>query len=373
MRRLPAALLAILVSTFLATFTLPIPATAQSSTLSSGISGLPAPPANPNSIPDPANPNSIPENFWERATVEDADEQESENLTSLQSRSASLGDCDRTSRIRACETYRLKLDHCQGVPPSCKLIGSRTVVFRADIKTNKVVEKVQALTYVTITNEYGELVPETISYYFFTDDLRSPTPPNTVTTEEIKASTGLKYLGQPSLALTSKSRPTAETKINMSFTTSLNPTPLQRNDSSTIRCDRAWSTTTKNCVNPNNPPTLSFSRAEMPYIAQNISSAIAAGHPSTLTRATSDDRDANRVAACGPAAKRRLESAQPLPATISNPSCDEYPFASATQGGADAQTKWVPVEENSAQGSQMSTFLRENQVKLGDSYLVEVR
>ncbi|WP_425389152.1 NucA/NucB deoxyribonuclease domain-containing protein [Corynebacterium doosanense] len=110
----------------------------------------------------------------------------------------------------------------------------------------------------------------------------------------------------------------------------------------------------------------------MPYIAENISTAIAAGHPSTLTRATSDDRDANRVAVCGPVAKRKLESLQPKPPGMSDPSCDEYPFASATQGGANAQTKWVPSPENNLQGNQMSTFLRTQQVQYGDSYRVKV-
>lgn len=227
--------------------------------------------------------------------------------------------------------------------------------------------------YATITSETGAPLPEIISYEFVSSDNRFLTPPKSVSSEDLKNTVGLKDLDQQTLSVASTSPGTPGIRVNMRFTTTLSPTPISQPGSYTVRCSRAWAGTTANCVNPNNLPTLSFSRAEMPYIAENISTAIAAGHPSTLTRATSDDRDANRVAVCGPTAKRRLESAQPPPATISNPSCDEYPFASATQGGADAQTKWVPSKENSMQGSQMSTFLRTNQVQYGDSYKVEVR
>lgn len=51
-------------------------------------------------------------------------------------------------------------------------------------------------------------------------------------------------------------------------------------------------------------------------------------------------------------------------------SCDEYPYASALQGGADAVTRCVPATENSRQGGTLSSFYTREGIKNGDSYNV---
>ncbi|MBX8995877.1 hypothetical protein HCH15_06735 [Corynebacterium testudinoris] len=125
-------------------------------------------------------------------------------------------------------------------------------------------------------------------------------------------------------------------------------------------------------MNPKIAPTLTYSRAEYPFIAHNISSALASGAPSMLTRVTGGEITANRDAVCRGAARRQLEAEQPKPADMDRPSCDEYPFASSIEGGAGAHTMWVPQKENDQQGLKMSAFYRNNQIQSGDNYVVEV-
>ncbi len=50
--------------------------------------------------------------------------------------------------------------------------------------------------------------------------------------------------------------------------------------------------------------------------------------------------------------------------TYTYTSCDEYPFASTTNGGSSAIIRGVPLSENSAQGRALSKFYRENAVAL---------
>ncbi|GAB3622103.1 hypothetical protein GCM10027418_01850 [Mariniluteicoccus endophyticus] len=117
-----------------------------------------------------------------------------------------------------------------------------------------------------------------------------------------------------------------------------------------------------------------------PQYARHIRYALASGLPARLTRATKDVGNANRAAACprGPV------------------SCDEYPFASTTQG-ADSGTgparsfNWcnmndphrtgpgsfsrcaIPLEENSAGGAHLNTKgYYPQRILPGDSFDVSV-
>lgn len=59
---------------------------------------------------------------------------------------------------------------------------------------------------------------------------------------------------------------------------------LDMTQAARIRCSRAWRNATKNCVNPDVQPTITFDRATFPYIADNIWTAITAGKPIALSK-----------------------------------------------------------------------------------------
>lgn len=107
------------------------------------------------------------------------------------------------------------------------------------------------------------------------------------------------------------------------------------------------------------PPTVTFSRAKAPGLAQNFDNATANGAPSTLNRASAAVRDANRdVALRG---QRRAPEGMSL---------DEYPFACSVQGGAGACVSAVPVAEQSYQGGVLSSFFQKYAIQVGDAFRV---
>lgn len=109
-------------------------------------------------------------------------------------------------------------------------------------------------------------------------------------------------------------------------------------------------------------PTIAFSRARTPGIADNIEAAIADGHPSVLNRLEAQDLiRANR---------RDALRGQPSPAL--NHSLDEYPFASSIQGGAGSRVSAVPVTEQNIQGGLLSSFYQTNNIRAGDPFRVLV-
>ncbi|KAL3836380.1 hypothetical protein ACJMK2_021813 [Sinanodonta woodiana] len=100
-------------------------------------------------------------------------------------------------------------------------------------------------------------------------------------------------------------------------------------------------------------PNLDFNCTNMPRVCQNIRNAIASGKTRSLQRITDKNQiKKNRQAACGK-----------VTCTAPNNSCDEYPFASTSQGGAGATTMCVPLSENNSQGGQLAGFYRKNNVK----------
>ncbi|WP_253779258.1 NucA/NucB deoxyribonuclease domain-containing protein [Goodfellowiella coeruleoviolacea] len=84
--------------------------------------------------------------------------------------------------------------------------------------------------------------------------------------------------------------------------------------------------------------------AKMPFITRNMSLAWSEGKPGILTRNKAAER-ANRSAACPP-------GKYPQTAPDKN-SCEEYPFASTSEGGSGARTANVPLRENSCQGGTL--------------------
>jgi len=109
-------------------------------------------------------------------------------------------------------------------------------------------------------------------------------------------------------------------------------------------------------------PILRFSRQRMPNISQNIDEAFEVGQSNILTRETSKSAiRANRRAAL-----RGADDAVP------GNSLDEYPFASAKEGGAGSTVKSVPVGEQNIQGGTMSSFYQNNGIQDGDRFIVEI-
>jgi RHS repeat-associated protein len=109
-------------------------------------------------------------------------------------------------------------------------------------------------------------------------------------------------------------------------------------------------------------PTLEVSRSRMPSIAANIEDGVAAGAPSTLTRVTARATiRANRRAAL---------RGQPAPPP--SQSLDEYPFASSAEGGAGAQVRPVPIQEQHIQGGQLSLFYQRHNLRAGQQFHVRV-
>ncbi len=107
-------------------------------------------------------------------------------------------------------------------------------------------------------------------------------------------------------------------------------------------------------------PVLTIDSEKLPNIANNIESAIARGHPSTLSRIT--DTDTIR-------ANRKLATQG-----FNGPdSPDEYPFASTAQGGLGAQILGVPIGEQRIQGGTISSFYQKNNIGSGDIFDVVIQ
>lgn len=118
--------------------------------------------------------------------------------------------------------------------------------------------------------------------------------------------------------------------------------------------------------------TITFSGANLPCITYNIATALQAGRPSQLTRTTNQQTiQQNRQASCGGVyAQTVTQLNQQYGATVM--SCDEYAFASTTQGGAGNQAMIVPIAENNSQGGQLSAFYNQNNIGNGNNFNVAV-
>src|SRR5256885_478386 len=105
---------------------------------------------------------------------------------------------------------------------------------------------------------------------------------------------------------------------------------------------------------------INFDGLNFPCISYNIATAQLNGAPTQLNRTTNQQTIANnRAASCGGTANdvTALNNAHGYGTPVS---CDEYPFASSTQGGAGAQALIVPAFENNAQGGALANFYQNN-------------
>jgi hypothetical protein len=101
---------------------------------------------------------------------------------------------------------------------------------------------------------------------------------------------------------------------------------------------------------------LRISAGRYPELAENITHAQKAGHPSILTHG--GNSAANRAGAL-----EGVPNIRPL-------SRDEYPFASSLEGGAGSWVGHVPVSQQNAQGAILKNFFKQNNVQSGDQYRV---
>ncbi|TRL35295.1 NucA/NucB deoxyribonuclease domain-containing protein [Rhizobium straminoryzae] len=115
---------------------------------------------------------------------------------------------------------------------------------------------------------------------------------------------------------------------------------------------------------------ITFDGANLPCITYNIATAQQAGRPAQLTRTTNPQTiNQNRQASCGGAyAQTVAQLNQQLGGVVM--SCDEYAFASTTQGGAGSQSMIVPLIENNIQGGQLSGFYNSNNIGNGGNFTV---
>lgn len=103
-----------------------------------------------------------------------------------------------------------------------------------------------------------------------------------------------------------------------------------------------------------------FDARKMPYITRNISSAWKSGKPGVLTKDSAAEPQ-NRKLVCLPSFPR-----------LHGGECDEYPFASTSEGGKGAQEQEVPGRENRCQGGTIRARYATAGIKDGDSYLVVI-
>ncbi len=139
-----------------------------------------------------------------------------------------------------------------------------------------------------------------------------------------------------------------------------------------IRCSGAWPYSRRNCVNPLVPAVHKVSLKEFPAVAGHVKYAIEEkGKPSNLTKQYTRD-NTNRDIACSQTNQNQLAIDEPAPDNMTNPSCDEYPFNSAMEGGTGASIRWVENSENTKQGADLNRFYRYQQAQRGDKFTVEV-
>ncbi|MCJ0894379.1 NucA/NucB deoxyribonuclease domain-containing protein [Rhodococcus sp. IEGM 1401] len=147
-----------------------------------------------------------------------------------------------------------------------------------------------------------------------------------------------------------------------------------------IRCDAATAVNYgTGCVNPSFIPTVTYTAARFPTITGTILDGQAAyesgipGSGNPLVRGPSANNAANREAACPSSSLQRLNLLGDKPTDMDSPSCDEYPFASTEQGGYGSTVRWVPLAENTDQGTFMAEFYRTNRVMPGDGFYVNAQ
>ncbi len=218
----------------------------------------------------------------------------------------------------------------------------------------------------------------------------SPSTCGTITGDLPKSALGSSWISKAGSATASKLGPGNQaivpTAWNLSVTMSgllLSSKPLTIGFD--IRCDNnVVASMGKGCVYPGVKPSLTLSKTGTASgVAVHVGKAISSGLPSTLTRTTPTLATKNRTKAC-PSSLMRDPGYE----------CDEYPFASSTQGAASGGSarvpsgcRWTSVsgsgatgwsrcqvlkEQNHRGGTQLGDLYRNNRVLPGDQYVVRV-
>lgn len=143
------------------------------------------------------------------------------------------------------------------------------------------------------------------------------------------------------------------------------------------RCDRVVAGA--GCVDPDFAPNAIFDATLNPLVgpvahhmlwAQNtlVGNPGKPGGLNPLTRVSEDQRAINYTKVCGSSSSRFV----PDPPT--NTSCDEYPFASSSQGGDPTTTSVsaVPKSANDSQGGLLNGQYSALRILIGDNYYVQV-
>ena len=98
-----------------------------------------------------------------------------------------------------------------------------------------------------------------------------------------------------------------------------------------------------------------------------IENAVKKGHPT---------KNLKRGNGTNAAKKNRYESQKAIRKKNGAPQkghdYDEYPYASTEQGGRGAHIEEVPSAENQAAGRDLGNFYRENDIKTGDTFDIEL-
>lgn len=172
--------------------------------------------------------------------------------------------------------------------------------------------------------------------------------------------------------------------INFTYINGYDPPTEFATHQTSIRCDNNHdplpSDRVAGCVNVFWTPTIYFTQAEFPNISTNIQDGQnkldGLGVPGirALVRTNNHYRLANQSYTCGDTRTAALIGPRPDP----NPetgepwSCDEYPFASSSDGGrSDGVIKWVPKGENDRQGGKLGGWYSSQRLMANDWYYVQ--
>lgn len=116
------------------------------------------------------------------------------------------------------------------------------------------------------------------------------------------------------------------------------------------------------CANPGFTPTYVLSSARYPDVAKFDKAQLARHRTwSTLTRVSPKQATTNRRVACRGFRRRSRTD-----------SCDEFPYATTSQGGRGSAVEHVNITENKAQGANLGGFYNANRLHYGEKFHVKV-
>lgn len=134
-------------------------------------------------------------------------------------------------------------------------------------------------------------------------------------------------------------------------------------ESAVRECTSEQLVTAKRC---GRAKVLIINAAKMPFIARNISLAWSSGKPAMLHRDQPENRQRHYEASCG----RRSGFVAKHPGLGS---CDEFEFASSSEGGAGARTEEVPRREQNCQGATVKNAYYGNPgIAVGEAFVVVI-